>query len=149
DVFGVKKKEVGEALIKLEDDLENRGIVLIKNEDSVSLGITKELSPLIEKIRKEEVTKDLTKASLEVFSIILYQNGVSRSEIDFIRGVNSSFTLRNLLIRGLIDKEGSGRRFIYKPSLKALSYMGVPDIKELPNYNEVNIKLEEMLSQYE
>ena len=71
----------------------------------------------------------------KTLSIILYKNGVKRSEIDYIRGVNSSFILRALSIRGLVDKvvdPDDNRRFIYKPSFDLLSFMGVTSIKELP-----------------
>lgn len=144
------KDNVKEAIIKLEESLLNRGVVLIKKDDSVMMGITKELSPLIESIRKEEITKDLTKASLETLSIILFKNGATRGEIDFIRGVNSSFILRNLLIRGLIERKTDpkdSRRLIYFPTFETLSFMGVKSIEELPNYTEVKNQLEETFNQ--
>jgi len=94
---------------------------------------------------KEELNKELSKASLETLSIILYKNGVGRSLIDYIRGVNSSFTLRALSIRGLIeksiDKEDS-RRYIYKPTFELLSFMGVKSVEELPDYELVNKSIE-------
>ena len=66
---------------------------------------------------------------------------MSRAEIDYIRGVNSSFTLRALSIRGLIEKttdSKDNRRFIYNPSFELLSYMGVKSTAELPDWEEVN-----------
>ena len=92
-------------------------------------------------MQKEELNKELSKASLETLSIILYKNGVSRAEIDYIRGVNSSFTLRALSVRGLIEKTidtKDNRRYIYKPSFDTLSFMGIKSAEELPDYREVN-----------
>lgn len=146
----VNESEVEESLKKLDASLSGRGLVLVRKDDSVVLGITAELSPLIESIRKEEITKELTKSSLETLSIVLYKNGVSRSEIDYIRGVNSSFILRNLLVRGLIEKiidPKDSRRVLYRPTFDTLSFMGITSIDQLPKYNEVKTQLQEVLNQ--
>lgn len=151
-LLNVTEEEIGQALIKLEENLIGRGIVLVRKNDSVVLGTTGELGALIESIRKEELNKELSKASLETLSIILYKNGISRSEIDYIRGVNSSFILRNLLVRGLIEKVIDGkdsRRILYRPTFETLSYMNITSIDQLPNYSEVINKLEETLNQEE
>jgi segregation and condensation protein B len=150
EIFEVTKEEVEVALLKLQKSHENRGLVLVRKDDSVVLGISKELSPLIESIRKDEITKELSKASLETLSIILYKNGIARSEIDYIRGVNSSFILRNLLVRGLIEKiidSSDNRRILYRPTFDMLSYMGIASIEGLPNYSEVKTQLEKVINQ--
>lgn len=148
DILSVSIEEVEEALKKLEFSLNGRGLVVVRKDDSVVLGISAELSHIIENIRKEEISKELTKSSLETLSIVLYKNGVTRSEIDYIRGVNSSFILRNLLVRGLIEKiidPKDSRRFLYRPTFETLSYMGVTSIGQLPNYEKVRKDLEETL----
>lgn len=148
ELLNVTKEEIEEGLKKLEESLKGRGLVLVRKEDLVVLGISSELSSIIESIRKDEITKELTKSSLETLSIVLYKNGVSRSEIDYIRGVNSSFILRNLLVRGLIEKTTDpkdSRRILYKPTLETLSFMGVTSINDLPNYQEVRTQLEEAI----
>ncbi len=155
ELLKVSTEEVVEALKKLEISLTNRGLVLVRKDDSVVLGVTGELSALIESIRKEEITKELSKASLDTLAIILYKNdlssgqsGISRSEIDYIRGVNSSFILRNLIIRGLIERivdPKDSRRLLYCPTFETLSFMGVTSIDQLPNYNEVRAQLQEIL----
>lgn len=147
-LLDVGAEKIEEALKKLENSLAGRGLVIVRKDDAVVLGISAELSSLIESIRKEEVTKELTKSSLETLSIILYKNGVTRSEIDYIRGVNSSFIIRNLLVRGLIEKiidPKDSRRFLYRPTFETLSYMGITSIEELPNYEKVRSNLEETL----
>jgi len=141
DILKVSKEEIQTAILNLKTSLENRGVVLIENNDEITLGTAPELSELIENLQKEELNKDLSKASLETLSIILYKNGVSRAEIDYIRGVNSSFTLRALSIRGLIEKttdSKDNRKYIYKPSFELLSFMGVKSIEELPDFPEVS-----------
>ncbi len=149
DLFAVSIDEIKDALVKLEENLVQRGIVLVRKNDSVVLGISKELSSLIESIRKDELGKELSKASLDTLSIVLYQNGVSRSEIDYIRGVNSTFILRNLLVRGLVEKivdTKDTRKILYRPTFDTLSYLGISKIEELPNYIEVVGKLKDTLN---
>jgi segregation and condensation protein B len=132
-------------LDKLEHDLSNRGLSLVRNDDEVMIGTNKELSSLIEEITKEEISRDLGKAGLETLSIILYQGPISRADIDYIRGVNSQFILRNLLVRGLverIDNTADARVFLYKPSLALLSHLGVTKIEDLPEYNQTRQEIE-------
>lgn len=140
-----EQTEINEAIEKLKESLKDRGIVLVQNGDEISLGTAPELSSLIEHLQKEELNKELSKASLETLSIVLYKNGASRAEIDYIRGVNSSFTLRALSVRGLVEKSldpKDNRRYLYKPSFDLLSFMGVKSIDELPEYGEVNNGME-------
>ncbi len=153
ELFGVSMEEIETAVTALEASLAGRGITLMKKDGAVMLGVAAELSELIESIRKDEITKELSKATLETLSVILYKSGtskgVTRSEIDYIRGVNSSFILRNLLIRGLIEKgtdPSDARRLIYKPTFEALSYMGVTAIEALPNYAEITTQLQEVIT---
>ena len=144
-ILKVSKEEVKEAISLLKTNLENRGMVLQEKENEITLGTHPEMSELIENLQKEELNKELSKASLETLSILLYKNGASRAEIDYIRGVNSSFTLRALSVRGLVEKEldkKDSRKYIYKPSFELLSFMGIKSVEELPDYADVNAGIE-------
>jgi segregation and condensation protein B len=144
-ILNISVDEVKKAISNLHELLKGRGISLIEWEDEVTLGTAKEISPLIEKLTNEELMKDLGKAGLETLSIILYEGPISRAEIDYIRGVNSQFILRNLLVRGLIEKienPKDQRSFLYKPTLEFLSYVGVSKISDIPDYEKVRIDIE-------
>lgn len=142
----LSESEIHEALLALSENLKGRGIVLLANEDQeYMLGTSSDASALIERLTKEELNRDLGKASLETLSIIMYQGPIKRSQIDYIRGVNSTFILRNLLIRGLIEKKPApddNRTSIYTPSFKLLSYLGVSKISDLPNFEAVKNEIE-------
>jgi len=145
DILGCEKKELQEALTVLEKSLKGRGLALIRREDEVLLGSAAEMGPVIEKLTREELVKDLGRAGLETLSIILYKGVVSRRDIDYIRGVNSAFIIRNLLIRGLIEKEqnkNDQRSFVYKPTFDLLSYLGLQKLEDLPEFATVK---EEMI----
>jgi segregation and condensation protein B len=138
-------KSIKAGLEELENALKGRGVTLVQTEDDVMLGTAKDLSPLIEKLTKEELTRDLGKAGLETLSIVLYQGPISRANIDYIRGVNSQFILRSLLIRGLVervDNPKDARSFLYKPTLDLLSHLGISKITELPEYEQVRKEIE-------
>jgi segregation and condensation protein B len=132
-------------LVELENTLKGRGLTLVRTDEEVMLGTAKELSPLIEQLTKDELTRDLGKAGLETLSIILYQGPISRADIDYIRGVNSQFIVRNLLIRGLVervDNPKDARSFLYKTTLQLLSHLGVSKIEDLPEYTQVRTDIE-------
>jgi len=137
NLVGEDKSRVLHALSVLENRLREAGIRLVKNEEKVELRTAPEFSALIEDLKKEELAKDVGKAGAETLSIILYRGQVTRAEIDYIRGVNSTFILRNLLIRGLIERminPKNARSFLYKPTLELLSFLGIKSVDDLPEY---------------
>lgn len=141
----VSEAEIMTALVELEKALQGRGISLVQTDTEVMLGTAKEISLLIEQLTKEELSRDLGKAGLETLAIILYQGPISRADIDYIRGVNSQFILRNLLIRGLverIDNPTDARSFLYKTTLDLLAHLGISKIEDLPEYEKVRTDIE-------
>ena len=137
DTLKLPEQEIKDAIFNLKENLQNRGIILLEKDHEITLGTAPELSEMIENLQKEELSKDLSKATLETLSIVLYKNGATRAEIDYIRGVNSTFSLRALSVRGLVEKiqdPSDNRRFIYKPTFELLSFMGVTKVEELPEY---------------
>jgi segregation and condensation protein B len=137
-VFAASEGEVRDALAALETALLGRGIVLMKNGDEVMLATHPEMSDVILDIKKRELSDPLSKAALETLTIILYKDGATKPEIDFIRGVNSGFMLRNLLVRGLIEKipnEDDKRVTKYRATFDTMRYLGISAIAELPHFD--------------
>ncbi len=144
-MLGMSEAEVKDAAEALKNDLQGRGLTLISEGDAYMLATAPEASELIERITKEELEKDPGKAGMEVLAIILYQGPQTRAQIDHIRGVNSTFALRQLMIRGLLDRIDNPtdqRSFLYKPTLQLLSFLGVSSTHELPDFE----KTKEMLA---
>ncbi|MCK6462905.1 MAG: SMC-Scp complex subunit ScpB [Candidatus Pacebacteria bacterium] len=152
-IIGATEEDIFAALEKLAVDLANRGVRLVRNGDTAALATAPELSELAKKVSGEEFNSDLSKAALETLSIIIYKGRATREEVDYIRGVNSSYILRNLSLRGLVDKENqsgggentSGLRVsVYKPSMFLLRHLGLNNPQELPDYETGNKKLNEL-----
>ena|SRR3989344_5287244 len=134
------------SISNLQKEYENRGIVMVTDGEYVSLGTHRANSALIEEIQKEELSRELGRAGLETLAIVLYKGPISRREIDYIRGVNSSYILRTLLVRGLLDREGDGRSYSYKPTLKLLEYLGITRREDLPEFKTAFQKIEEFVA---
>ena len=146
NIFEKNEKDIEKALVNLKEQLKGRGICLMKKDDSVMLGTIPELSKLIENIRKAELSRDVGKAGLETLSIILYKSPIARSEIDYIRGVNSAFILRALMVRGLVERvhnPSDTRSFLYKPTFELLSFLGISNVEELPNFHTAKKELDD------
>ena len=138
--LGISAEETEAGLSALEQSLSGRGIRLARIADEIALTTAAKSSPLIEKLTKDELVRDLGKAGLETLSIILYRGPVTRRDIDYIRGVNSQFILRNLIVRGLVGKAPNPedeRSFIYKPTLELLAHLGIEKTGLLPEYAKV------------
>ena len=149
-ILSVAEKDILSSLEILKQKLEGRGMILVFKEDEVMLGTAPQMSVIMETLAKEELVKDLGKAGLETISIILYKGPISRAEIDYIRGVQSNFILRNLLVRGLIEKvtkPNDQRSFLYKPSFELLSYLGLSKIEDTPEYEGVKKEFEKINEQ--
>lgn len=142
-------EQIEEALTKLKT--RSGGITLVDDGVEVELRAGANNAALIEKIRKEEYSRDIGKAGLEALSAVLYRGPLTRTEIDFIRGVNSSQTLRTLTLRGLVRKVPNPkdeRSFLYEPTTELLSELGVSRMQDLPDYADVRQKLQQLEEAY-
>lgn len=144
------EEETLAALNMLEDKLKERGIRLMRHDNLFMLAVAPEQSETITRLAKEELETKLTRAAVETLAVIMYRNPVSKPEVDYIRGVNSAMILRNLMIRGLIDRDPhpvDRRTFVYKPSLDLLRFLGIASQEELPDYVQKRKSLDVFLRQ--
>lgn len=143
---GHKRSAVEEALGKLKNSLRGRGIHLVELGEEVSLATAPEVSEITGRFAKERLEGNLSRSALETLAVILWKGKVSRSSIDYIRGVNSSFSLGTLLVRGLIEREQNpkdARVYLYSPTLQLLKYLGITSLKELPDFDEIKKELKD------
>jgi len=138
-LFSVSEEDTRLALKKLQKRLTEGATRLIMTDSEAELVTAPELSELIESLRKDELQKEIGKAGAETLAIILYKGSTTRSDIDSIRGVNSSFILRNLLTRGLISKSDTtkGRSIIYTVTPELLAHLGITSREDLPDFSDI------------
>lgn len=124
-----------------------RGVALVDDGVQIELRVAPAAASLVEQVRKDEYSRELGRAGAEALSAILYRGPLTRAEIDFIRGVNSSQTLRTLTLRGLVRRVPNPkdeRSFLYEPTTDLLAQLGVATTKELPDYSHVRERLTQL-----
>ncbi|MDP3727459.1 MAG: SMC-Scp complex subunit ScpB [bacterium] len=147
-ITGAKKADVESALRELAGECRERGIVLIKNGDEWQFATNPANKAIVEKLVTSELTDELSRASLEVLAIVAYKGPATRAQIEYIRGVNSSFSLRNILIRGLVtrgENPADRRSYLYRISADFLKHLGLSSPAELPEYQAFHQKEIEVL----
>ncbi len=125
-----------------------RGLTLVVDADKVQLVTKPQFHAILEAFIKEQLTEDLTPASLETLAIIAYFGPISRARIDYQRGVNSTFILRSLLLRGLVERSADpdhANSYLYNASFDFWRHIGVQRAADLPDFE----KFRGLLNQFE
>lgn len=141
-------ESVQAAIRDLSSSLRGRGVTLLEHDDTVMMGTSPDASDDIRKALAIDFTDELTKAALETLTLVAYRGPLAKNEIDFIRGVNSHFILRNLMVRGLVDRvlnPGDKRGYLYQITLELLAHLGISRVEELPEYESYRKELEKSL----
>lgn len=142
EVLGVGVKEIKiltEHLAAMYADEENgRGIMLVNYPESSSCQLcTKEqFAPYIREALGIRKGGNLSNSSLEVLAIVAYNQPVTRSFIDAVRGTDSTYATNSLIDKELIEACGRldapGRPMLYKTTDKFLRVFGLNSLEELP-----------------
>lgn len=131
---------------KYERD-DNSALSLLESSKTYKLVTKKDYADLLRQYSKTPINQSLSRASLEVLSIIAYKQPITRIEVDNIRGVNSSSAISKLQAFDLIQEAGKkevlGRPNLYVTSDYFLDYMGINSLEELPDASSIKLKDEE------
>lgn len=138
----VMTPQVRDVILELEQEYakEQRGMQIVVHDKDVQLVSHGDTQGVTQAYLREDIEGNLSRAALETLAIISYRQPITRPEIDFIRGVNSSIMLRNLLMRGLIDRRRSkndARMFDYVLSLDFIKMLGISKVQDLPDYQDL------------
>jgi len=141
--LGWSREATEEAVERLRSEYATspeRGLALLIHEGMVELMTRPECGALVAKWTEGEGQEALSKAALEVLATIAYREPITRSALEAIRGVNCQMTLRNLLLRGLIDRrdEDDIRGYTYTLSSDCLKYLGLRRKEDLPEYEALS-----------
>lgn len=146
ELLSLTDEKFTEAVGVLRTALSGHGLVLVETEKEIELRTAPGASDLISAYREAELSRDIGRASLETLAIIVYKGGAARSDIDWVRGVNSAAALRSLTLRGLIEKTEDPtdkRKVRYLATVEALAHLGVDTKESLPRYTEFSKTLTE------
>lgn len=137
------KDDLENIIVSMQEDYkkQNRGIEIIKVDESYQLCTKKELYEYIYPILDKRSKPNLSNAALETLAIIAYNPKITRAEIEAIRGVNVDACIYKLLEYGLIQEAGKadlpGKPMTYITTnefLRMFGYTSLNDLPELPRY---------------
>ena len=143
--LGVSEDEAKQAVSEIMAQNQTAGIILLAQRDKLQLSSNPDNSIAVKKFLSLELREKLSDAALETLAIILYKQPVSKPEIENIRGVNSQYSLRHLLIRGLIEKIPSPtdkRMQLYQTTLEFMQHLGIKNMSDLPDFEELTKGIE-------
>lgn len=128
---------------------EENGVVLVEVKNSYQLVTNKKYYEQVNKFVENTKRQSLSVSAQETLAIIAYNPKITKTEIENIRGVNSDFAVSRLLECGLIEEVARlnlpGRPAAYSVTTEFLKSCGIKSIEELPNYEDIKIKDEQML----
>lgn len=125
-----------------EYDYAMRGMQIMQVGKKVQMTTRAQYFDHVQELFQEYISSKMSQAALETLAIIAYRQPVTRPEIEAIRGVNSSSSVRNLLDRGLIAEAGRkeviGRPVLFETTERFLMLSGVESIENLPEYEALS-----------
>ena len=137
--------EAALAALKSEYDDAGHAFELREVADGVQLMTRPEFAPYLERFDTVPRSSRLSGPALEALAIVAYRQPISRIEIEYIRGVNSTGVIRTLIERELIAGvgrgEGVGRPVLYGTTSKFMEHFGFPSMEHLPRPEELPVIL--------
>lgn len=140
---GKDEAEVSTALAELIIEHKDSGIVILEQDKKFLMSSNPANSTQVKDFLSLDLREKLTDAAIETLAIITYKQPVSRAEIESIRGVNSQYTIRLLMMRGLIEKAAhqDARANYYQTTHEFLQHLGLTSLKDLPEFAELTAKV--------
>lgn len=148
----VSKDDVSREIEMLSADYKNSesGFSIIRKDDSVQMATNPANSEAVSRLVSGELQSDLSRSALEVLAIVAYRGPITRVQIDAVRGVNCSYVLRGLMVKGLVKRKETAdiRGYLYEISFDFLKSLGIANVQELPDWENLskNEKVEELLN---
>ncbi|MCH9609222.1 MAG: Segregation and condensation protein B [Chlamydiales bacterium] len=136
-LYPIKRRELQSLLIEMNEEYKKEGRAFQIDEigEGFLLRTTEEVAPYVSLLHQNRRSEKLSQAATEVLAIIAYRGPITRSEIEQLRGVDSSGTVVSLIERGLVErvgkKESPGRPTLYGTSEKFLKYFGIREVQDL------------------
>jgi segregation and condensation protein B len=141
DGAGVDTAVIDSVLAELEQS-SCRGWIIVRHGHTVQLSTAPRFAGYVRRFLGLERETKLSSAALETLAIIAYQQPVTRSEIEAVRGVDSSGVLSTLMTRGLVEIVGRlatvGNPMQYGVTSEFLKHFGLGSLADLPSLGTVD-----------
>ncbi|MFC4022896.1 SMC-Scp complex subunit ScpB [Oceanobacillus longus] len=122
--------------LKYDYERKDRGLMIMQSQEVLHLTTKPEHSDYFKRLLELPQASRMSQAALESLAIIAYQQPITRTEIEEIRGVKSDRPVQTLLSRSLIEeigrKDSVGRPILFGTSKDFLTYFGLTSLEELP-----------------
>ena len=140
EVLGLEEKDTKNIIehmsLDYNDPKSKRGINLLMFPDTCQLSTKEQYAPYIREALGIRRGGNLSASSMEVLAIVAYNQPVTRSFVDQVRGVDSSYAMNSLIDKALIEPCGRldapGRPMLYVTTEKFLRVFGLSSLSELP-----------------
>ena len=134
DYTQLEQVDIEETLKKIKPTLKDLGLDIVRSQEGLQLMTVNIGEDVLNRIKKKELDGDLSAAALQVMTVIAYMPGCSRSDVSYIRGAQSSSSIRNLISRGLVMRKDESCYI----TNEALSHLDVSRNEELPEYERLH-----------
>ena len=112
------------------------GIVIVRLENTYQMASDERFAEYIKKAFDMRRRTPLSSAALEVLAVVAYNQPVTKSFIEQVRGVDCSGVVSTLVEKGLIEERGRlelpGKPLLYGTTKNFLRCFGISDLSELP-----------------
>ena len=141
DILQINENEAKELLLELKKDYEsdNRGIRISFLGNSFKLTTKSEHKEYYTKLVTSPDNFILSNAALETLAVVAYNEPITKSEVEKIRGVNSDHIIRKLVARNFLKEAGKadtiGKPTLFKITNEFLDYFGLATKEDLPELN--------------
>ena len=156
DTVEVEEETVYKICKTLQDrkKTDESGICIVELNDSFQMCTNPDFADYIKKALEIKKNIPLSQAAMEVLAIIAYNQPVTKSFVEQVRGVESSQIVNNLVEKGLVEEAGRldvpGRPISYKTSINFLRCFGLSGLDKLPPLPDENgqVMLDEVVEDY-
>ena len=140
ELLGLSTKDVKNMVREMSEHFTkedtHHGIQLLMYPTACQLTTKEQYAPYIREALGIRRGGNLSASSMEVLAVVAYNQPVTRSFVDLVRGVDSSYAVNSLLDKGLIEAAGRldapGRPMLYVTTDKFLRVFGINTLDELP-----------------
>lgn len=140
------RRHVSELAEKYNDD--DHGIMILMFPETCQFCTKEQHLPLIKEALGIKRGGNLSNSSMEVLAIVAYNQPVTRSFVDLVRGVDSNYAMNSLIDKALIECSGRldapGRPMLYSTTDKFLRVFGISSVNELPEIELLRASDEQM-----